>query len=272
MDVPMDAVEYLARSDYRLDVLEALRISPRTREDIRSRTEASRVTVGRILGDLEERGWIERHGVEYVATPRGRFVSREFTRMMRNLETHADLPPVLDWLPDGAPTFEMRHLDDATVVLADEGDLLAPIHRALELIARSDELIAVGNGASSEFIEAIRDTTGHGQSHTLLGPPAMVEALRSDPDRRAAMRSILASPRATLLRYEGESDLPVFQIGDGLVALCSGDHRAMIETDDDVVYEWATSYFESLRNRATVVPRDAFAETVIHPVDEAIVE
>jgi predicted transcriptional regulator len=260
MNSPLDTIAYLARSDHRVEVLEAVCTTPRTREQIRDLTDASRVTVGRIIADLEERDWILRNGTEYEATASGRFVSREFIRLMRNLETYADLPPVMEWFPDGQPSFDLCLLDDATVTTADEGDLIAPIRRALELIGRSDQVVAVGNGASREFIEAIRDAVEDGQTHTMLGPPAMVESLRTDPDQRADMRSILESDRATLLQYEGDVNLPVIQIGDGSVALCSGDHRAMVETTDVEIYDWATSYFETLRSEATSVPVQTFAE------------
>lgn len=272
MTSPLDTIAYLARSDHRVDVLEAIRTAPRSREEIRDLTNASRVTTGRIIADLEERGWIVRRGTEYEATTEGRFVAREFTRLMGNLETYDQLPPVVEWFPDGQPTFDLRLLADATVTTADEGDLIAPIRRALELIDRSDRLVAVANGAAREFVEATREAVESGQTTTLLGPPAMVEELRSDPAQRSDTRAILDSGRATLLRYEGEAELPVFQIGDGSVALCSGDHRAMVETDHDAVHDWATSYVESLRSRATEVSPEAFVEDSTRQDDEVLVE
>lgn len=272
MNSPLDTIEYLARSDHRVEVLDAICTTPRTREDIRDLTDASRVTAGRIIADLEERDWITRNGKEYEATASGRFVAREFTRLMRNLATYADLPPVMEWFSEGQPSFDLCLLDDATVTTADEGDLIAPIHRALELIEGTDQLVVVGNGASREFIEAIRDAVEAGQTHTMLGPPALIEALRANPDQRADMRAILESGRATLLQYEGDVNLPVIQIGDGSVALCSGDHRAMIETTDVEIYDWATSYFESLRAEATPVLPGAFAEEAPVMEDGADVE
>jgi predicted transcriptional regulator len=86
MNSPLDTIEYLARSDHRVEVLDAIRTTPRTREEIRDLTDASRVTAGRIIADLEDRGWIVRRGTEYEATTSGRFVAREFSRLMRNLE------------------------------------------------------------------------------------------------------------------------------------------------------------------------------------------
>lgn len=257
---PPDTIAYLARSDHRIEVLDAICTAPRTRAEIRDLTDASRVTAGRIIADLEERNWIVRNGTAYEPTPDGRFVAREFTRFVTNLESYANLPPVVEWLPEGEPTFDLRLLGDATVTTADEGDLIAPIRRALELIDRADHLRAVGNGISHEFAEAILDAVEAGQKNIIIGPPEMVDAIRADAALRAEIRSILESDRAALFQYEGEDDLPVIQIGDDSVALCSGDHRAMVETDDSEVYEWAKSYFASLRSQVTSVPAAAFAE------------
>jgi predicted transcriptional regulator len=272
MNSPLDTIEYLARSDHRVEVLEAICTAPRTREDIRDMTNASRVTAGRIIADLEERDWIVRSGKEYEATTSGRFVAREFTRLMGNLEAYATLPPVVEWFPEGQPAFDLCRLDDATVTTADEGDLIAPIRRGLKHIERADHLKIVGNGISHEFAEAIRDAVESGQTNTMVGPPEMVDAVRDDPDLRADVRAILESDRATLFQYEGGDDLPVIQVSGDSVALCSGDHRAMLETDDDAVHDWATSYFESLRSQAIPVSAEAFMGEAAVQDDGALVE
>jgi hypothetical protein len=93
-----------------------------------------------------------------------------------------------------------------------------------------------------------------------LIPPGAVEALRANPDLRDDVRAMLTTGRATILRYDGDGDLPVVQIGEGTVALCSGDHRAMVETDHPAVHEWARSYFESLEVESTTVPAETFAD------------
>ncbi len=74
--------------------------------------------------------WIVRKGTEYQATPSGRFIAREYNRFMGNLQAYADLPPVVEWFPGDEPTFDLGLLDDATVVTADEGDLIAPIRNS----------------------------------------------------------------------------------------------------------------------------------------------
>lgn len=253
MKSPQESIEYLARSEHRIEVLQAICNTPRTREEIRELTEASRVTAGRIIADLEERGWIVRSGTEYESTSSGRFVTKEFTRLQENLKAFAELPSVVEWFPDGQPEFDLSRLADATVTTANEGDLIAPIRRGLNHIERATHLRAVGNGISKEFAEALREAVEADQTVIMLGPPEMIEAARDDPDLLTDMRTILESDQGTLLRYDVDFDLPVMQIGDDAVALCDGDHQAMVETENEAVYEWAEDYFESLRRQATRV-------------------
>lgn len=257
MSDPLDTIDYLARSDHRVEVLEAIRTAPRTRAELRELADASRVTVGRIITDLEERGWIERDGRTYTATTRGRYVVAEFTRLVDNLETFEALPPVVEWLPRDVPPFDLRRLDGATVVTASESDLIAPMRRALELIEGADRLRAVANGASREFVEATRAAVESGAAHTLVLPTQTIEALREDPELCAG---VTASLEAGLTLLEVDDELPILQIADGTVALCSGDHSGMVETDDAAVYDWAAEYVESLVAAATTVSAESFGE------------
>lgn len=272
MDSPLETVEYLARSNHRIEVLDAIRSAPRSREEIRELTDASRVTAGRIITDLEERGWIVRHGQEYEATTSGRFVAREFTELLGNIDAFSELPPVVEWYPEGEPSFDLYRLADATVTKSGEADVIAPIHRALELIGEADRLVAVGNGASREFMSALREAVEAGQTTTLIGPPGLVDALRRDPDQRADTRAIVESDRAELMCYEGDTDVPVLQVGEDWVALCSGDHRAMVESDDAAVHDWATAYVDRIRAASTAVPAEAFRGEPPRSETEAVVE
>lgn len=256
----LEDIEFLARSPYRIQVLEQIRTEPRRRPEFRELTDASRVTIGRILTDFEERELIERTGSEYVATDRGAFLADEFVRLVSNVKILDRLPNILDWFPGDQPTFDLRFLADATVIVADERDILGPIRRGLDHIKRTDQLDLVANSAAAEFIEELLAAVRSGRTNTLLLPPETIEALQLDPDLRQQVREMIGSGRTTLLRYDGDGKPPVFQVGDGTVALCSRDHRAVIETDDPRVYEWAVSYFDSLRAESTPVSAESFAD------------
>ncbi|WP_096391425.1 hypothetical protein [Halopenitus persicus] len=92
-------VEFLVSSPNRLDVFDAVRTAPRPRHELRERIDASRVTLSRILRDLEDRKWIERNDGEYSPTPRGEIVTREVAQLFANLEALDGLEAALLWLP-----------------------------------------------------------------------------------------------------------------------------------------------------------------------------
>jgi predicted transcriptional regulator len=268
MDAPLDTIEYLARSDHRIEVLRAIRAEPRTRGEIRDLADASRVTVGRIIADLEERGWVERIGRRYVVTTEGRYVATEFNRLVENLEAFDALPPVVEWFPDGEPAFDLNRLAGAEVVTAEEGDIIAPMRQALDLMEDADRVRAVASGAAREFVHATRAAVEAGARHTLVVPTGTLDALTSDPELRAG---VVAGLEAGLRLLVVDADLPVIQIADDTVALCSGDHQAMVETDDEAVYAWAESYFESLLAAATEISPESIAADAVVPEGEAYV-
>lgn len=179
---------------------------------------------------------------------------------------------MFDWFSGDEPRFDLCRLDDSTVITADKDDLIAPIRHGLELIVQSDTLQAVANGASREFIEAITEAVEGGQTHALILPRETIDAFRADPALRGDVRAMLEWEGMALLCSEGDEELPVMQIGDETVSLCSGNHRAMIETDDETVCEWAESYFASLRADAISVSLEAFVDEAVTAEDEAFVE
>lgn len=270
MKRPVEVIEHLARSDHRVEVLEAISTGPQTRDEVRELVDASRVTVGRILSDLEERSWIERDGQEYVATERGRYVTTEFNRLVANLDAFDSLPAVTSWFPRDEPSFDLSQLDDATVINSDAADLIGPIRRSLDLIRTADSVRALANGASHEFIETMRSATETGATHELVLPGEAVFALQSDNELRPDMRAMLETDRFVL--HSIEQELPVLLIADDTVSLCSGDHACMVETEDPEVYEWAETYFGSVKGTAEPVPADRFKRGPTALDGEAIVD
>lgn len=59
MDPPIEEIEFLASSKHRVRVLNALAEGGCDRADLQSVTGAHASTIGRVLGDFEERRWID---------------------------------------------------------------------------------------------------------------------------------------------------------------------------------------------------------------------
>ena len=76
MESVLAEVEFLARSQNRVEVLTALAEQRQTRRDLEAQTDASQATLGRILGDFQDRSWVRKDGSEYIATATGKLVRK----------------------------------------------------------------------------------------------------------------------------------------------------------------------------------------------------
>lgn len=81
-----DDVEFLANSWNRFEVLDAVAESPRTRTELKELTNVSRVTLSRVLSDLEDRGWIVRETDRFEATNNGAVVAAAVSRLLDRLK------------------------------------------------------------------------------------------------------------------------------------------------------------------------------------------
>lgn len=117
--VPGDALEdiaYLAKSANRVRLLEALAAGSYARRDLDEQTGIPRTTIGRIVNEFEERGWVERTtDGTYTATATGELVVAEFTPLVESMDTIRRLGDAAEWLPIDELSIDIRHFGDATV-------------------------------------------------------------------------------------------------------------------------------------------------------------
>lgn len=259
----LNDVEFLIRSTNRLDVLDAVQDGPRARRDLRSETDFSRVTLSRILGDLTDRGWIARRNGQYEITSEGEIVATEVGRLFNNLEAVDTLGDTLRWLPTDRFDFELERLADAEVMFPDERDLTGQIRWVEGRIQDADRIRSVGTWVAAEILETIVDATVDGDctvEAVLEGP--VVEHLRDVPDLRTSVRQLVEVEEVRLYRYDGDdAEITMSILPDGVLLCGQQDARSFPEavaTTDDVVVEWATERFESLRADATALDGATF--------------
>ena len=142
MEETLAEIEFLALSPNRVTVLESLAGGPRTRSELAEETGASQATLGRILGDFEDRDWVARTDGAYAATATGRLVAEGFRELLDVMATERDLRDVVAYLPTEAMDFDLRHLADATIVTPTETRPNAPLQRLLALMRRADSVTA----------------------------------------------------------------------------------------------------------------------------------
>jgi predicted transcriptional regulator len=253
-----DDIEFLVSSWNRLDVLSEIADGPKTRNDLKERTEVARVTLSRILADLEDREWIRRNNDHYEATKTGSYVAAELTRLVENLGTLDHLGEAVDWLHIDQFGFDLRHLQEATVVTPTWDDFTAQTTTILEQVEASTRIRGIGTGLDREFFHMVGEATTTGDLELeLILDPAVVDVIPTEPELARLFRDIVDSPRATVYRYRGEDPLMMFGLfetesgADDHVMVCGhhgdGAPPGTMQSTDSAVRSWAESYFDDCR-------------------------
>lgn len=265
MTTALDDIAFLANSENRVAVLRLLGEDPLEHDEIRDRIGASRVTTARILRELEERGWITRTGQACTITPTGEWIREEFTRLLDEVDAERRLRDPLQWLPADLPTFDVRRLRDAELLVLEESDATAIIRRILEIRRDSDRIRGITRTVAPVFIENDWESTVHGDTHLdQVITPAVLDTIRTQPSAAQQVREMLQEPDVhvsvcehvpiSLGIYDGATG------DDGTVGIDLPDEAGVVKaglvTDDEAVYEWALELFETCRDEARPVAPD----------------
>ena len=112
MTTPLDAVDWLTRSEHRVEVLKALAEGQRSRSELQESTGVSRVTSNRMLAELEDRNWIRRDSQDYEITPTGRLVFEDFNRLSDTTATGQKLGDIQQYLPTEEFDFDLQRFGE----------------------------------------------------------------------------------------------------------------------------------------------------------------
>ncbi|AHG02248.1 DNA-binding protein (plasmid) [Halostagnicola larsenii XH-48] len=251
---PLEDIEFLARSEHRVTVLDTLTENAATRGDLRAATEASSSTVSRTLRAFEERNWISRSGNQYEATQLGAFVAAGMRDLINRLETERTLRDVWPWFPSEASGFTVEMVADATVTVAESDTPYAPVNRFLSLLRETEQFRFVGTDIAllEPCKDELRQQVISGMQTAIIDPPSVAEYILST--YRDHCSTVLERQNFTV---ELHDDLPSYGVSlfdDRIAISCydpdSGMVRAVIDTDDPVARDWAESTFVAYRDEA----------------------
>lgn len=263
-DAPLEDIAFLARSAYRVRVLEALSSRPYDRRGLQEATDVPRVTLGRALDALQARGWIVQRGKEYAVSPLGELVVEAFEPLVTNVRTVWKLRPVVEWLPTDEMDFHLSRLSDATITVPNRSNPLLPVQRGVERLQLADEVRLLSSVVVPEALEADLRATVHGsQRFEAVLTAGVVDVMRNDPEMAGQFGELLTSDRADIYRFDGDVPCAV-AVMDDIVGLGLEDDqglpRALIETDDPSVRSWADSTISAYKRRSEPIDVDAFAD------------
>lgn len=251
---PLDDVEFLARSDHRVDALAALANQPRSRAELRELTGASRSTIGRTLREFDDRHWIRRDGHRYEATQLGAFVVTGLQDLTDRLETERTLREVWQWLPIEEGGFTIEMAADAVVTVAETDDPYRPVNRFVSLLRETTRFRVVGFELA--LLEPCKDELSRqivdGMQTEIIDPPSVARHILSTyPEHCSAPRG---SGNLTVRLHD---DVPPYGVAifDRRIGISghnpeSGTVRVLIDTDTPAAREWAESTYDSYRRES----------------------
>lgn len=254
MNSSLEDVEFLARSEHRVTVLDALADGPQSRSDLRELTGASSSTISRMLGEFETRNWVRRKGHWFEATPLGAFVIEGMTTLLDRMETEGKLREAMRWFPTDDVDFEaIRCLSDAEIVLPSESDPLAPIRSAGRQLRTGTRLRFLTTQVTVPYFEIMKQGVVHRDLEVEgVVTPGVHDTLVNDAALAAVYGDLCDSGDVVFFVTEG---VPlVLQIIDDGVGIGlvddSANPRGLVCSDDESVHRWAVDTFEVWRDEA----------------------
>lgn len=253
MGGPLEDIAFLARSESRVAILQALRGQSWTRRALETETGIPRSTLGRALGDLEEQGWVEQEDRSYRTTAAGELVLDRFVPLLQTMAGLRTLDDAVDLLPLEDMGLEVRHLRDATTVTPTELHPTKPYDYHIDVLRDTDRLAVVARTAPPPVVTALHEEITAGRLEaTVVLDASYLETLSTEDGLRAKWEAI-AGRSTPVLRHDG----PVqYMLGvlDESVHLwpCDddGDTWGLLESENTALRAWAEDTIATFREEA----------------------
>lgn len=259
---PFQEVNFLIRSESRVEVLSALADRPQTARELVDKIGISETTVNRTLDKLSQRGWVREASTGYETTTLGDMIAADYQRLQESVTIGARLGPEIELLPVEQMDFDLRHLTEARMTDPEERDVLRIIDRWMELIARSNRVRTLVRDTGKVAAETVSTACSEGLDFEGVLPPRHLVHVRRTPALRDAYREIVKSGGDLYVASEDPSKPYSVATFDGLCAIAgfdeSGSIKVGIETRSEPVREWVERTYESHLKTAEPLSRDDF--------------
>lgn len=249
-----DDIAFLAASAHRGAVLASLyRDPPLTRGELVDRCGAARVTVGRNLEKLRDRGIVRECAGGFDLTALGTALAADLVSMAETVTVANRLAPVLRQVPREAFDLELRALADADVTVSTRADPYAPVARHERTLREADRvrLLLPATGAKPLSTAAERAIAGELEQEVVVSRE-VASTFRSD-EYRDTVEPMLRAEGTSVLVYD---EMVPYYLGivDGTIQIGvdeDGIPRALAESDAEPVRTWAEETFRSYHSEAT---------------------
>lgn len=262
MDRSVEEIEFLARSDHRVGVLDALSDHALDRTDLRAVTGASSPTMGRVLDDFATRNWVTRTGATYELTPLGEFVADRFSDFRDSMSIERKLRDVWQWLPREMEGFSVDLFDDVVVSYPGPGYPYQPVERVTRLIEGTSRMRGFGTTVFKSINnETVCEAVVDGMEFEYVYSPDVLAATVAWDSESVA--EAVACDNCTVLVHDSLPDEDRCGLGifDDRIGICCHDAEtgmleAVVDTADPRAREWAIDVFERHRADARPIERE----------------
>lgn len=266
MDDEMGAIEtisFIVRSESRVRILERLlHAGSATQRELRTELDASRSTVARSLSAFEEYGWVEHDAGSYRLTPIGSHIIEGVLELVETVRTTDELASFAAWFPFSEFELDIEQLQDVEITSHTDGDPYAPGRAQTEFLRTAGRFRGFLSSIDLEGTKLVHEQIVNEELDAEIVVSPDVERTIETGEFAPLFREQIETGRLTVLVADG--NLPFYL---GVAADCSvqigvedddGFPRALLESSDGSVSEWAKHVYREYRASARTKPIEEF--------------
>ena len=256
-------ISFLTRSESRVQILtHLLATGSATQRDFREELSSSRSTVTRALSALAERGWVERDGDRYALTPQGRIVADGLDALVDTVQATDELATFLEWFPYAEYDVDIELLRGAEIIVSTDPNPYAPSRKHAAAVRNAARFKMLLPSIDLQVAKTVEEPVVAGDLDIeLLVSPGMEDTIAAG-DFAETLRHQIAAGGMTVLVADEPAPFYLGLSGEGLVQIGVEDDegfpRALVESDDEDLREWAVEVYDSIRGTAREKPAAEF--------------
>lgn len=218
--------------------------------------DCSRSTVNRGIRELESLDLVEYVDGGYRLSSLGELVAADFAELAETIELRLQFQPFLKWMPEDAFDLELDLLRDAELLLPKPGDPYAMVNRHVAGLEHADRFLGILPVTGLHAYKMLRTrVVENGAWVEAVVTPEVSNTLQSDPDYAGLTEDMSETGRYKLYRYDGDIQYFIGLLNDTVQIGVdeAGEPRALVETTNPKVRDWAETTFEEYKKQAEPV-------------------
>lgn len=251
-------LEFLIRSNQRVSVLQRLAVSQCSRYELHSELGVPQSTLGRILGEFQDRGWTRRDGDVHELTPLGEILVDELASVLRTLEMVLQMSDIVDHLPLGEMDFDHQCLQGATITTASAHGVASVVQRMVEMVQSAGTLRIITHVEYDATLEDHKNAVVDGEQELeVVVSRSVLDEILADAGQSRLLIEILQSDRAEFYSFDGTFPYVMGIRDDQSAGIAAVDNRGIplgfVQTDHESVCNWVVETIDRYRRQATPV-------------------